>query len=129
MISEKATNLIHAVQRAYQFQNDTGVQAETDILDVWAPVFAYIAYLESDVEELKAYRNGYNTNEKTPEDEDVVLVELENVEGLLVGCYCQDGWLFQNVGGGFGSGFVGGFPVVNTNVIRWWPLPKGGGDD
>lgn len=47
MISEKATNLLHAVQRAYQFPNDTGSQAETDILDAWEPVFVYITAIEA----------------------------------------------------------------------------------
>lgn len=109
MISEKAANLIHAVQRAYQFTNDTGTQDETDILDAWEPVFAYIAYLESDVEELKAYRNGYNTNEKLPKEGQKVLV-VKNGE---YSTYNFSMHLWRS--------------LLAPDFERWWPLPKGGG--
>ena len=127
MISEKSSKLINDFAVAVM-NNSRTLSAEYIEQEEAAEkaLVDYIADLEAENARTSALirdRNLQPTNEKTPEDEDVVLVELENVEGLLVGCYCQDGWLFQNVGGGFGSGF----PVVNTNVIRWWPLPMGGG--
>lgn len=110
MISEKAGTLIddfaiavvnnsRTLSAEYIEQEEAAEKALVD----------YIADLEAENAELRSYRDGYNTNEKLPEEGQKVLV-IKNGE---YSTYNFSMHLWRS--------------LLAPDFERWWPLPNGGG--
>jgi len=110
MISEKAGKFINDFAVAVM-NNSRTLSAEYIEQEEAAEkaLVDYIADLEAENAELRSYRDGYNTNEKLPEEGQKVLV-IKNGE---YSTYNFSMHLWRS--------------LLAPDFERWWPLPNGGG--